>query len=40
MKLVHRVDRYAQDVDSGALIAGPLVRLACDRHLRDRHAAA
>jgi phage terminase large subunit-like protein len=36
----HRVDRYAIDVDRGHVIAGPLVRLAADRHLRDRHAAA
>ena len=36
----HRVDRYALDVDGGTIVAGPLVRLACDRHLRDRHAAA
>jgi phage terminase large subunit-like protein len=37
----HPVDRYARrvlgDVEAGALIvAGPLVRLACERHLRDR----
>jgi phage terminase large subunit-like protein len=36
----HRVDRYALDVDDGRIVAGPLVRLACDRHLRQRHAAA
>jgi phage terminase large subunit-like protein len=36
----HRVDRYALDVDDGRVVAGPLVRLACDRHLRERHAAA
>jgi len=40
MKFTHRVDRYAADVDDGRLVAGPLVRLACARHLRDRHAAA
>jgi len=40
MKLTHRVDRYALDVDGGTVVAGPLVRLAADRHLRDRHAAA
>jgi phage terminase large subunit-like protein len=40
MKLTHRVDRYALDVDSGRIVAGPLVRLAAARHLRDRHAAA
>lgn len=27
--------RYAHDVVSGRIIAGPLVRLACQRHLRD-----
>ena len=37
--LAHRVDRYAADVDDGRIVAGPLVRLACARHLRDRHAA-
>lgn len=36
----HRVDQYALDVDSGRIVAGPLVRLAAERHLRDRHAAA
>lgn len=36
----HRVDQYARDVDAGTIVAGPLVRLAADRHLRDRHAAA
>jgi len=40
MKFTHRVDRYAAHVDAGRIVAGPLVRLACDRHLRDRHAAA
>jgi phage terminase large subunit-like protein len=40
MKLTHRVDRYAADVDSGKIVAGPLVRLVCARHLKDRHAAA
>jgi phage terminase large subunit-like protein len=39
-RLVHRVDRYASDVDTGRIVAGPLVRLAAARHLRDRHAAA
>lgn len=39
-KLTHRVDRYALDVDGGKVVAGPLVRLGADRHLRDRHAAA
>jgi phage terminase large subunit-like protein len=40
MTFTHRVDQYAADVDSGRIVAGPLVRLACARHLRDRHAAA
>jgi len=40
MRFRHRVDRYARDVDSGRVVAGPYVRLACDRHLRDQHAAA
>lgn len=39
MPIRHRVDQYAAAVESGAIVAGPLVRLACDRHLRDRHAA-
>lgn len=34
------MDRYAEDVVSGRLVAGPLVRLACQRHLRDRQAEA
>lgn len=40
MKWTHRVDRYARDVDDGRIVAGPLVRLACARHLKDRAAAA
>jgi phage terminase large subunit-like protein len=32
----HRVDVYAASVVSGETIAGPLVRLACERHRRDR----
>jgi phage terminase large subunit-like protein len=40
VRFTHRVDRYAADVDGGRVVAGPLVRLACDRHLRDRRAAA
>jgi phage terminase large subunit-like protein len=32
----HRVDAYAASVVSGAILAGPLVRLACERHRRDR----
>jgi phage terminase large subunit-like protein len=39
-RVAHRVDRFARDVDEGRTVAGPLVRLAVDRHLRDRHAAA
>jgi phage terminase large subunit-like protein len=33
---VHRVDRYAADVVSRAVLAGPMVRLSCERHRRDR----
>jgi phage terminase large subunit-like protein len=40
MTWTHRVDQYAVAVDDGTIVAGPLVRLACERHLRDRHAAA
>jgi phage terminase large subunit-like protein len=29
------VERYARDVLSGTIVAGPLVRAACERHLRD-----
>jgi phage terminase large subunit-like protein len=36
----HRVDRYALAVDSGRIVAGPYVRLACARHLADRQRAA
>src|SRR5262245_21171915 len=41
----HRTDLYARrvlgDAQAGELIvAGPLVRLACERHLRDRVLAA
>src|SRR5688572_19966925 len=35
MSNLHRVHRYAADVRSGAILAGPLVRLACVRHERD-----
>ena len=28
--------KYVLDVGAGKIIAGPLVRLACERHLRDR----
>ena len=27
--------KYARDVGAGKIVAGPLVRLACERHLRD-----
>jgi phage terminase large subunit-like protein len=32
----HRVDQYAAGVVAGLIVAGPLVRLACERHERDR----
>lgn len=32
------MDVYARQVVDGAIVAGPLVRLACKRHLRDRKA--
>lgn len=35
----HRVDRYAEAVLDGGIVAGPLVRLACVRHFRDRERA-
>jgi phage terminase large subunit-like protein len=38
-KLAHRVDVYAERVHTGDLVAGPLVRLACKRHLEERHQA-
>lgn len=38
MKL-HRVHQYAHDVRNGKIVVGPLVRLACDRHERDRKEA-
>lgn len=34
----HPVDRYARSVVDRQVVAGPLVRLACARHLRDRAA--
>jgi phage terminase large subunit-like protein len=37
--LVHRVDAYAEAVISGGIVAGPLVRLACERHVNDRSGA-
>lgn len=36
----HRVHQYAADVLSGAILAGPLVRLACERHQRDLERAS
>ena len=33
---LHRVDAYAEGVVNGSIVAGPLVRLACERHQRDR----
>jgi len=36
----HRVDVFATRVHEGDILAGPLVRLACDRHLEDRCRAA
>jgi phage terminase large subunit-like protein len=35
-RALHRVDRYAADVRTGRIVAGPYVRLACARHERDR----
>ncbi|HKE93987.1 MAG TPA: terminase large subunit, partial [Povalibacter sp.] len=35
----HRVDRYAEAVLDREILAGPLVRLACERHRRDRQRA-
>jgi phage terminase large subunit-like protein len=32
----HRVDAYATAVVAGEILAGPLVRLACERHQRNR----
>jgi phage terminase large subunit-like protein len=33
--IAHRVTRYAADVLAGRVVAGPYVRLACERHRRD-----
>jgi hypothetical protein len=33
------VNGYAQDVIAGKIVVGRLVRLACERHLRDAEAA-
>jgi len=32
---MHRVHQYARDVLDGTIVAGPYVRLACERHERD-----
>lgn len=37
---LHRVDRYARDVVKGTIVAGPYVRLAAARHIRDKADAA
>lgn len=34
-KQIHRVEKYARSVVAGRTVAGPLVRLACRRHLAD-----
>ena len=39
-RFTHRVDRYAEAVLDGGIVAGPYVRLACERHFRDRERAA
>jgi phage terminase large subunit-like protein len=40
MTFTHRVDQYAVRVHESDIVAGPLVRLACQRHLEDRRQAA
>jgi len=35
IRLTDRATRYAGEVTAGRVVAGPLVRLACERHLRD-----
>ena len=37
---IHPVTRYARDVAAGTRLAGRLVRLACERHLRDLEEGA
>ncbi|WP_027718761.1 Hint domain-containing protein [Desulfovirgula thermocuniculi] len=39
-KSLHPVDAYAEAVVNGKVVAGELIRLACERHLRDLKAAA
>lgn len=34
-RAVHPVTKYARDVIAGRIVAGKLVQLACERHLRD-----
>ncbi len=34
-KPLHRTHQYARDVLKGRYVVGPLVRLACERHMRD-----
>ena len=36
---LHPTHQYAQDVVAGRIVAGKLVRLACERHLRDLERA-
>jgi phage terminase large subunit-like protein len=38
-KSLHRVHQYSRDVLKGRIVVGPLVRLACARHERDRKAS-
>jgi phage terminase large subunit-like protein len=35
MKKTHRAHQYAKDVIAGKIVTGPLVKLACERHLND-----
>jgi phage terminase large subunit-like protein len=37
--MTHRVDTYAEQVHAGQIVAGPLVRRACARHLEERRAS-
>jgi phage terminase large subunit-like protein len=39
-RAIQPVDRYAREVLAGTQVAGPLVRLACQRHQRDRVQAS
>lgn len=39
-RAAHAVDRYARAVTDGTVVAGPLVRAACRRHLADRRRRA